>query len=129
MKDTPVDRQTPRQRLKQSLDPRHYLDAVECKLFGLALLEELKGLPFGVVWDYYCWQQDVPIGITFMDEMRTNFASLYQDKLMALQSIYYRAEVKGVKTEIEDRMVATMSLAERPSPKHKKVIRSLHCWT
>ncbi len=33
----------------------------------LALLEELKGLPFGAVWDYYCMQQDVPVGLAFMD--------------------------------------------------------------
>ena len=37
----------------------------------LALLEELKGLPFGAVWDYVCLQQDVPVGISFMDEIRT----------------------------------------------------------
>lgn len=36
---------------------------------------------------------------------RANFASLYMDKLLSLQSIYDAAEVKGVKTEIEDRMV------------------------
>jgi len=36
----------------------------------LALLEELKGLPFGAVWDYYCWQNEVPIGFDFMDEIR-----------------------------------------------------------
>ena len=36
---------------------------------------------------------------------RSNFASLYMDKLVALQAIYDRAEVKGVKTEIEDAMV------------------------
>ena len=36
----------------------------------LALLEELKGLPFGAVWDYHCLQQDVPIGVSFMDEIR-----------------------------------------------------------
>ncbi|MCB9078443.1 MAG: L-rhamnose isomerase [Anaerolineaceae bacterium] len=36
----------------------------------LALLEELKGLPFGAIWDYHCLQQDVPIGISFMDEIR-----------------------------------------------------------
>jgi L-rhamnose isomerase len=42
-KDTPADRTLPRQRLKASLDavlkqkidPKHNLDAVECKLFGL----------------------------------------------------------------------------------------------
>ena len=36
----------------------------------LALLEELKGLPFGAVWDYYCLQEGVPVGIAFMDEVR-----------------------------------------------------------
>ena len=43
IKDTPVDRRGPRERLAQSLDavfaepldPEHNLDAVECKLFGL----------------------------------------------------------------------------------------------
>jgi rhamnulose-1-phosphate aldolase/alcohol dehydrogenase len=37
---------------------------------------------------------------------RENFASLYMDKLMALQSIYNGATEKGVKTPIEDQMVA-----------------------
>jgi L-rhamnose isomerase len=36
----------------------------------LALLEELKGLPFGAVWDYFCLQRGVPVGISFMDEIR-----------------------------------------------------------
>jgi L-rhamnose isomerase len=36
----------------------------------LALLEELKGLPFGAVWDYYCLQQDVPVGLGYLDEIR-----------------------------------------------------------
>jgi len=36
----------------------------------LALLEELKGMPFGAVWDYYCSQADVPVGISFMDEIK-----------------------------------------------------------
>jgi rhamnulose-1-phosphate aldolase/alcohol dehydrogenase len=35
-----------------------------------------------------------------------NFASLYMDKLMSLQTIYNKAEPKGVKTQIEDDMVA-----------------------
>ncbi|MCB8924302.1 MAG: bifunctional rhamnulose-1-phosphate aldolase/short-chain dehydrogenase [Ardenticatenaceae bacterium] len=37
---------------------------------------------------------------------RANFASLYMDKLLSLQEIYDAAEVKGVKTEIEDKMVS-----------------------
>ena len=36
---------------------------------------------------------------------RANFASLYMDKFFSLQTIYDAAEVKGVKTEIEDKMV------------------------
>ncbi|MFW9943081.1 MAG: L-rhamnose isomerase [Candidatus Thorarchaeota archaeon] len=28
----------------------------------LALLEELKTLPFGAVWDYYCYKHNVPVG-------------------------------------------------------------------
>ncbi len=36
---------------------------------------------------------------------RENFASLYMDKLIALQSIYNAADVRGVKTPIEDQMV------------------------
>jgi L-rhamnose isomerase len=36
----------------------------------LALLEELKGMPFGAVWDYYCLQQAVPVGLAFMDSIK-----------------------------------------------------------
>jgi L-rhamnose isomerase len=36
----------------------------------LALLEEIKGLPFGAVWDYYCLTQNVPVGFAFMDEIK-----------------------------------------------------------
>ena len=36
----------------------------------LALLEELKGLPVGAVWDYHCLQQGAPVGMQFMDEVR-----------------------------------------------------------
>lgn len=37
---------------------------------------------------------------------RDNFASLYMNKLYALQAIYNSADEKGVKTPIEDKMVA-----------------------
>src|SRR5262245_52021399 len=36
---------------------------------------------------------------------KANFASLYMDKLMALQGVYGAAAEKGVKTPIEDQMV------------------------
>jgi L-rhamnose isomerase len=36
----------------------------------LALLEELKGMPFGAVWDQYCQQQEVPVGPAYIDHIR-----------------------------------------------------------
>ena len=36
---------------------------------------------------------------------RANFASLYMDKFLSLENLYNKADVKGVKTEIEDSMV------------------------
>jgi L-rhamnose isomerase len=36
----------------------------------LALLEALKGMPYGAVWDYHCLEQGVPIGFAFMDDVR-----------------------------------------------------------
>ncbi len=32
----------------------------------LALMEEMKTLPFGAVWDYYCAQQEVPAGADWL---------------------------------------------------------------
>ena len=37
----------------------------------LAMLEELKTLPFGAVWDYYCLQCDVPVGRRWLEEIRS----------------------------------------------------------
>jgi L-rhamnose isomerase len=34
----------------------------------LALLEELKGLPFGAVWDLHCLEEGVPVGTALLDE-------------------------------------------------------------
>jgi L-rhamnose isomerase len=36
----------------------------------LAMLEEIKTLPFGAVWDYYCEKQDVPTGLDWLNEVR-----------------------------------------------------------
>jgi L-rhamnose isomerase len=36
----------------------------------LALLEELKGMPFGAVWDHFCQKQNAPVGMAFMGEIR-----------------------------------------------------------
>jgi L-rhamnose isomerase len=32
----------------------------------LALQEELKSMPFHAVWDFYCLERNVPIGMDFM---------------------------------------------------------------
>src|SRR5262249_48920415 len=37
----------------------------------LALLEEVKTLPFGDVWDELCLRADVPIGTAWIDEVET----------------------------------------------------------
>jgi L-rhamnose isomerase len=36
----------------------------------LALQEELKGMPSNAVWDYYCAEKDVPIGMDFMQAIK-----------------------------------------------------------
>jgi len=46
----------------------------------LAQLEELKGMPFGAVWDYYCMQKEVPVGIAFMDAIKD-----YEKKVLSLR--------------------------------------------
>ena len=37
----------------------------------LALQEEAKTLPFGAVWDMYCEQNEVPVGVAWMAEVAT----------------------------------------------------------
>jgi L-rhamnose isomerase len=37
----------------------------------LALLEELKSMPFGAVWDHYCETQGVPVGMDYMQEIKS----------------------------------------------------------
>ena len=36
----------------------------------LVLLEELKGLPFGAVWDLFCSQRGVPVSVGYLDVIR-----------------------------------------------------------
>jgi len=37
----------------------------------LALMEELKGMPWAAVWDVFCLRHDVPVGMAFLDEIKT----------------------------------------------------------
>lgn len=36
----------------------------------LAMLEELKTMPFSAVWDYYCLQENVPVGAGYIAEIQ-----------------------------------------------------------
>ncbi len=36
----------------------------------LVLLEEQKNMPFGPVWDYFCYQKDVPVGSRYLEVIR-----------------------------------------------------------
>ncbi len=36
----------------------------------LALMEELKSMPWNAVWDQYCEQQNVPVGLDWLDETK-----------------------------------------------------------
>jgi L-rhamnose isomerase len=66
-------RSTLRSLLSALLEPAEQLISLEIEgdfSQRLALLEELKVLPANAVWDYYCLQQDVPVGIAFMDVIK-----------------------------------------------------------
>lgn len=55
------------------LEPVEKLQEYEVRGDGagkLALLERMKAMPFGTVWDQYCLQQDVPIGMAWLDEVK-----------------------------------------------------------
>ena len=54
------------------LEPREMLNAYENDgnyTARLLLLEELKSMPFGTVWDHYCEVQGVPVGMALLDEI------------------------------------------------------------
>jgi L-rhamnose isomerase len=54
--------------LLEPLDLMRALEISEDYTSRLALFEELKTMPFGAVWDYYCLRQNVPV--TFMNEVK-----------------------------------------------------------
>ncbi len=55
------------------LEPREQLQKYEEEgdyTSRLALMEEMKTMPFGAVWDYYCFKHDVPDGLYWLDEVQ-----------------------------------------------------------
>jgi L-rhamnose isomerase len=66
-------RNTLRALLMALLEPNELMRELELNgdyTTRLAMLEALKGMPFGAVWDYYCLTQEVPVGIAYLDEIR-----------------------------------------------------------
>lgn len=66
-------RNTLRALLIALLEPIDQLRAIEINgdyTQRLALQEEIKGLPFGAVWDYYCLKHGVPVGMHYLDEIK-----------------------------------------------------------
>lgn len=62
------------------LEPVELLQEIELEgdyTHRLALQEELKLMPFNDVWDYYCLKQGVPVGIAFMDMIKS-----YEDRVL-----------------------------------------------
>jgi len=60
--------------LRALLEPRERLCTLEAEgnMFArMALLEDLKTMPVGVVWDYYCEQEGVPTGQALRDAIHT----------------------------------------------------------
>ncbi len=61
------------------LEPTDTLRGLEASgdLTGrLALMEELKSMPWGLVWDEYCRRQDVPAGQAWLDALRAYESSV-----------------------------------------------------
>jgi len=47
----------------------------------LAMLEELKTMPFGAVWDYYCLKADVPIGPAWLQRVKDYEAKVLSQRI------------------------------------------------
>jgi L-rhamnose isomerase len=66
-------RNTQRALLLALLEPIEQLRALERAddfTSRLGVLEELKTLPAGAVWDYFCLEQDVPVGTGYLDQVK-----------------------------------------------------------
>jgi L-rhamnose isomerase len=65
------------------LEPAHLLRDAEQKMDftrRLATFEELKSLPWGAVWDYYCLQKGAPAGLDWHEKIRQ-----YESRVLAVR--------------------------------------------
>jgi L-rhamnose isomerase len=74
-------RATQKALLAALLEPAERLrahEAVGDYTARLALLEEIKTLPLGIVWEEFCRRADVPIGLAWLDEVKRYEAEVLQ---------------------------------------------------
>lgn len=60
--------------LQALLEPTKTLIAAEQSFdltTRLALLEEMKSFPWQAVWDYYCYQNNCPVGLSWLEEVKS----------------------------------------------------------
>jgi L-rhamnose isomerase len=77
-------RSTLKALLKAMVEPIDRLRACEAAADytgRLALQEEIKGLPWGVVWDHYCATAGVPVGGRWLDDVKE-----YEKRVMATRA-------------------------------------------
>jgi L-rhamnose isomerase len=64
--------------LLEPVEPMQALEVAGDFTTRLAMLEALKALPFGAVWDAFCQRHEVPTDATFMREIRA-----YEEQVLA----------------------------------------------
>ncbi len=70
--------------LKALIEPAAALRALEAQgdyTGRLALLEEVKTLPFGAIWDRYCEASGVPVGAAWLREVQS-----YEQRVLAMRT-------------------------------------------
>lgn len=67
--------------LLEPTDKLRQMEATGDLTSRLATLEELKTLPFGSVWDYYCLKTDVPIGPAWLQTVKDYEAEVLSKRI------------------------------------------------
>ncbi|MGI2033203.1 L-rhamnose isomerase [Rhizobium panacihumi] len=60
--------------LRALLEPAARLKRAEAErdfTMRLAMMEEAKSMPWSAIWDFYCLSRNVPVGIAWLDEVKT----------------------------------------------------------
>ncbi|KZK06454.1 L-rhamnose isomerase [Lactococcus cremoris] len=76
-------RNTQKAILKAMLEPIEDLKAMELEFDftkRMAYTEELKDFPYADVWNYYCEQKGVPVGLDWLEEVRN-----YENNVLAIR--------------------------------------------